>query len=92
MFAERFLEIARLDGEKRIQKTLSYYISVSEPEENEFSCRMYNIGIRHGERECVVENFCSDETEARDFLDILYNNSVSADYLISFAEEYVSRI
>ena len=92
MFEEKILEIVRIDGKIRAPRTLSYYISISEAGENEFACRMYNVGIKDGESECVVENFSPKKSEAEKFLDILYENSVSTTYLNLIAEEYVSRV
>lgn len=92
MFEEKILEIVRIDGKNRAPRTLSYYISISEADENEFACRMYNVGIKDGENECVVENFSPEKSEAEEFLDVLYENSVSTAYLNLIAEEYVSRV
>ena len=89
MYKERSLEIVRIGEKENSSRRVSYYINVSEPEENEFSCVMYNVGINDGEKNCVIENFSSEKSEAEEFLDAIYDNSMSAEYLNLFAEEYI---
>lgn len=83
MTYERELRIINESGEENY----TYYVVAHYSEE--FSCEMYNVGIRSKGAGKEIEDFSPDINEARELCDYLYSENVSANNLFSAAEEFI---
>lgn len=70
-----------------VKDVCTYYVTENYSEE--FCCRMYNVGVKVGERKKEIENFSPDINETIRLCDYLYNENVSMKNLFSIAEEFI---
>lgn len=87
MTKEKILSVKKENGE---DVTIRYYIVKKAPNENEFGCEMYVVGIEEGDEKSEIENFSPDRTEAELLLENLYENRVSPKSLFSAAEVFIT--
>lgn len=88
MTKEKILTLKRENGRETVTR---YYIQKKAPEESEFKCEMYAVGIEEGSEKSEIDDFSPDISEAELLLENLYENHVSPKALFSAAEEFITQ-
>ncbi len=87
MTRERVLSVKKDNGE---ELRVRYYILKKPPEESEFGCEMYAVGIEEGDERSEIDDFSPDIEEAELLLENLYENRVPPKALFSAAEVFIT--
>lgn len=87
MTKEKILSLRRDSGE---EQRVRYYILKKAPEESEFGCEMYVVGIEEGDEKSEIDDFSPDIEEAELLLENLYENRVPPKALFSAAEVFIT--
>lgn len=86
MYCEMKLEIER----EGVKEECVYY--VTQKDDSEWGCVMYNVGIREGKTEKEIDDFSPEINEAKALCEYLYAEHISANNLFSAAEEFIERL